>query len=243
MILLIVLGTAIVMIVAELIRPGRKWPKVAGWWIRALLLNAVQAGAAYGTAYALDPWMADRRLWNADALGVTGGAIAGYFAITFIFYWWHRARHASGFLWKWFHQVHHSPQRIEIITSFYKHPIEIVGNGVLSSSIAYLLLGLSPETSTYAVLLTGLAELFYHWNVPTPWWVGFIIQRPESHCIHHQSGVHAFNYGDLPIYDMMFGTFRNPKQWEAQCGFGDKEFQLGRMLAGVDVHRTEPTGS
>ena len=243
MIPLIVFGTAIVMIASELILPGRKWPKVASWWVRALLLNAVQVGVAYGFAYSLDPWMAERRLWNADVLGETGGVVAGYFAITFIYYWWHRARHASDFLWKWFHKVHHSPQRIEILTSFYKHPIEIIGNGILSSSIAYFLVGLSPEATAYAVLLTGLAELFYHWNIPTPWWIGFIIQRPESHCVHHEAGLHAFNYGDLPIYDMMFGTFRNPKRWESQCGFGDKELQLGRMIAGVDVHQAEKTES
>jgi sterol desaturase/sphingolipid hydroxylase (fatty acid hydroxylase superfamily) len=235
MIPLIVLGVAVVMIAVEIMTPGRRWPKVAGWWTRALLLNGVQVGVAYLTALILDPWFAERRPWSADELGPTGGAIVGYLAITFIYYWWHRARHASSFLWRWFHQVHHSPQRIEIITSFYKHPVEIVGNGILSSAIAYLLVGLSPQVSTYAVLLTGLAELFYHWNVPTPWWIGFIIQRPESHCIHHQSGVHGYNYGDLPIYDILFGTFRNPRHWDARCGFGARELELGRMLAGRDV--------
>ena len=239
MIPLIVLGVAVAMIVAEMLVPGRKWPKVATWWLRALFLNGVQLGVAYLSALAWDPFMAERRLWSADALGVTGGAVVGYLAITFIYYWWHRARHHFNFLWRWFHQVHHSPQRIEIITSFYKHPIEILSNGVLSSSIAYLLVGLSPEVALYAVLLTGLAELFYHWNVSTPWWLGFIIQRPESHCVHHHAGLHAYNYGDLPIYDILFGTFRNPKKWEEQCGFGDKEHQLARMLAAVDVYASD----
>ncbi len=55
MIPLTVLGVAVVMIFAELtLRGGRRWPKVAGWWTRALLLNAVQVGAAYLTAYLLD---------------------------------------------------------------------------------------------------------------------------------------------------------------------------------------------
>jgi len=46
---------------------------------------------------------------------------------------WHRARHESDFLWRWLHQVHHSPVRIEIMTTFYKHPVEQLVNGVLSS--------------------------------------------------------------------------------------------------------------
>ena len=49
-----------------------------------------------------------------------------------------------------FHQVHHSPQRIEIITSFYKHPFEILANSVLSSAILYLLVGVGPEAGARA---------------------------------------------------------------------------------------------
>ena len=37
---------------------------------------------------------------------------------------------------------------------------------------------------------------------------------------------------------MLFGTFRNPRRWEARCGFGsEKEHQLARMLAGIDVNK------
>ncbi len=236
MTILIIMGlVAGAMIVCELLFKGRNWPAVRGWWLRAILLNSVQVGTAWVAVMSWDPWMAGRRPWSADGLGVVGGTIAGYLAITFVYYWWHRARHASPFLWRWFHQVHHSPQRIEIITSFYKHPVEIVGNGLLSSAIAYFLVGLNAETTTYAVLMTGLAELFYHWNVPTPWWLGFVIQRPESHCVHHQAGLHSYNYGDLPIYDMLFGTFRNPRQWNDACGFGEQEHRLAPMLVGIDV--------
>ena len=243
MIPIIVGVVAALMILCEVLFKGRKWPQVGGWWLRAFFLNAVQVGSAWLATIAWDPLMANRRPWSADGLGVTGGTVVGYLAITFIYYWWHRARHRSPLLWRWFHQVHHSPQRIEIITSFYKHPIEIVGNGILSSAIAYFLVGLNAQATAYAVLLTGLAELFYHWNVSTPWWLGFIIQRPESHCVHHQAGLHSYNYGDLPIYDILFGTFRNPRNWNASCGFGEKEHELGPMLAAVDVYGTPDQAS
>ena len=185
-----------------------------------------------------DRWFVGRSLWNLeDALGPTGGAIAGYLVITFIYYWWHRARHEVHLLWRVFHQVHHSPQRIEIITSFYKHPIEIVCNSILSSAILYLLCGLSPEAATFAVLLTAVAELFYHWNVRTPYWLGFIIQRPESHCIHHRRSWHRQNFSDLPLWDMLFGTFHNPKEVEPRCGFEpEREARLLDMLRLVDVN-------
>lgn len=234
---LLVLAAAIVMIVVEWIVPGRNWPRVRGWWLRAFFLNAVQAGAVWLAGVAWNDVMREHRPWSADALGTAGGAVVGYLAITFVYYWWHRWRHEVGFLWRWVHQVHHSPQRIEIITSFYKHPIEVVVNSILSSAVVYLGVGLGANAAAGAVLLSGLAELFYHWNVRTPYWIGFVFQRPESHCVHHQEGVHAFNYSDLPLWDMLFGTFRNPRRFDARCGFGDeREQRLAAMLRGVDVH-------
>lgn len=233
---LLVLGAAIAMIAVEVTRPGRTFPKVAGWWARAAFLNGAQAAMVFVAGVSWEPWMKTHRLWSADPLGVAGGAVVGYLVITFIYYWWHRFRHRVPFLWRWFHQVHHSPQRIEIITSFYKHPFEILANSMLSAAILYLLVGLSAQAASYAVLLTGFAELFYHWNVRTPYWLGFIIQRPESHCVHHEEGSHHYNYADLPLWDMLFGTFKNPRAFESRCGFGDAgEHQLGAMLAGKDV--------
>jgi len=234
---LIVLVVALGMMNAEVRHGGRKWPKVRRWWLRALLLNGFQVAAVWVSGVAWNGWMLQHRPWHADALGVTGGAIVGYLTITFFFYWWHSWRHQSNFLWRWFHQVHHSPQRIEVITSFYKHPFEILADSALSSAILYLVVGLGTAAAAGGVLLSGLAELVYHWNVRTPYWLGFFFQRPESHCVHHEKGVHSFNYSDLPLWDMLFGTFRNPRKWDAECGFEPElELKFGEMLVGKDVH-------
>lgn len=204
--------------------------------MRAIALNLVQVGSAYLAGVAYDGWLLRHRPWSADSLGVVGGAAVGYLAITLVYYVWHRARHEVDFLWRWFHQVHHSPQRIEVITSFYKHPLEIAVNGVLSSAILFLGVGVGAEAAALAIAATGVAELFYHWNVRTPYWLGFVIQRPESHCVHHQEGLHRYNFADLPIWDMLGGTFRNPRRWEASCGFGSEgEHDIGAMLLGRDI--------
>jgi len=79
---------------------------------------------------------------------------------------------------------------------------------------------------------------FYHTNVRTPRWVGFVFQRPEMHRIHHQHGRHKNNYGDITWWDMLFGTYENPREWADRCGFDDaKEQQLLEMLKYRDVHR------
>ena len=177
----IVLGVGVLMILVEAMHPARSWPRVAGWWPRALLLNGLQVGVVFLAGWLWDDWMKSHRPWSIDHWPASLQALTGYVVITFIYYWWHRWRHSVPWLWRWFHQVHHSPQRIEVITSFYKHPFELVVNGALSSFILYGLVGLGPAAATLAVTLTGLAELFYHWNVRTPYWLGFLIQRPESH--------------------------------------------------------------
>lgn len=234
---LIVVGLAIAMIAVEALAPGRRWPKVRGWIPRALLLNGAQAVMVFITGLTWDRWFPHLRMWDTSDLGIVPGSLLGYLVITFAYYWWHRARHEVPFLWRWVHQVHHSPQRIEIITSFYKHPIELLANGALSSFILYAVVGLDATAGAVAVALTGVAELFYHWNVRTPYWIGFLIQRPESHCIHHRMGWHRSNYADLPVWDMLFGTFENPRQFDSTCGFdAAAEAELGRMLLGRDVH-------
>jgi sterol desaturase/sphingolipid hydroxylase (fatty acid hydroxylase superfamily) len=232
----VVLAVGIVMMAVEARAPGRRWPQVRGWWLRALLLNGAQVVVTLLAGQLWDGWMMAHRPWSADGLGLVGGALVGYLAITFVYYWWHRWRHESSLLWRWLHQVHHSATRIEIVTSFYKHPLEVLVNGLLSSAVLYLLVGVPAEAAAGAVALSGLAELVYHWNVRTPHWLGYLFQRPESHCVHHQTGLHARNYSDLPVWDMLFGTFHNPHDWEARCGFGVAEEQrLPDMLAGRPV--------
>src|SRR5438270_6336347 len=161
------------MLLYERLKPGRNWPRVRGWWLRAVFLNAVQVIAVMMGGVLWNRWMSQHQLWSIKPLGTAAGAVIGYVTITFVYYWWHRWRHDFDVLWRWFHQVHHSAQRIEVLTSFYKHPLEIFLNTILSSLILYVCLGLTTVAASSAVLLTGLGELFYHWNVSTPFWLGY----------------------------------------------------------------------
>ena len=237
---MIVLGAGLLMLLAEVTRPGRQFRQPAHWWPRAIAFNLVQAGVAVLAANTWDRSLPQFKLADLSTLAVPLQIMIGYVVLTFVYYWWHRARHQVPLLWRVFHQIHHSPARLEVITSFYKHPIEILSNGVISSAVVYSLLGLTPTAVVGVILLTGLAELFYHWNVKTPYWLGFIIQRPESHCVHHLQGYHRNNYSDLPVWDMLFGTFENPRYQPEDCGFDEsKELALWPMLCAKDVYQLD----
>lgn len=224
--------------VLERLVPGWQLPRVPTWPARVLALNAVQLGIVLVAGLAWERWA---RQWQflhlSERLNPVSGGILAYVIATFVFYWWHRWRHESAWLWRTFHQVHHSASRLEVVTSFYKHPLEMLVNSVIGSALVYACLGLSPAAGAVYTLCTALGEFFYHTSVRTPRWVGYVFQRPEMHRIHHELGSHRDNYGDLPVWDMLFGTFRNPATWEGRCGFeGEREQGLGAMLLGKDLH-------
>mmetsp|Transcript_32080 Transcript_32080/g.62745 ORF Transcript_32080/g.62745 Transcript_32080/m.62745 type:complete len:794 (-) Transcript_32080:260-2641(-) len=197
--------------------PDQKLPKVKYWYLRAGVVNLSQLGLSQIGSVT---WEKSAQRWTMFELGtaswatpLVGGFIC-YMAVTFVFYWWHRIRHESEFLWVSMHQMHHSAARMETITSFYKCPYEIVADSIVIALLHYTILGLGEKHMIYTAAFSVYGEFFYHMNIATPHWVGYFFQRPESHRIHHarDSQYLSKNYSDLPLWDMIFGTFENPDQ-------------------------------
>lgn len=224
--------------ILERVVPGWHLPHVRTWPTRVLLINTAQLVVVLVAGLTWERWLSSASLFQlSNHVSPLVGGLVAYFIATFVFYWWHRWRHEYNLLWRGFHQIHHSAQRLEVITSFYKHPAEMIVNSIIGSVLVYSLLGLSLEAGGFYTLCTALGEFFYHTNVKTPRWVGYFFQRPEMHRIHHQYGRHKNNYGDITWWDMLFGTYENPKDWVHTCGFDDeKEQRLPTMLICKDVH-------
>lgn len=223
----------------ERLIPGWELPEVPTWMLRVLAVNFVQLMVVLVAGYTWEKWFASVSIFQlSNYVNEVWGGLIAYFIATFIFYWWHRWRHTVDFLWQHFHQIHHSPQRIEVITSFYKHPLEMTANSLIGSALVYTLLELNMEAGAIYTLCTALGEFFYHTNIKTPQWIGYVFQRPEMHRIHHQYNKHTNNYGDIVWWDMIFGTYQNPKEFDATCGFdNEKEQKLLDMLKFKDVHK------
>jgi sterol desaturase/sphingolipid hydroxylase (fatty acid hydroxylase superfamily) len=236
--LVLIFLVAALFMVLERAFPGRELPTSRGWYCRAVLLNGIQLGIVLlgGVTWAI--WFQGPSLFHIGDMfpPVLQGFVA-WFVGTFVFYWWHRARHSVDLLWRIFHQIHHSASRIEVLTSFYKHPLEIAVNSILSTAIVFVVLGASVEASPWYSFFAALGEFYYHSNLRTPRWTGYFIQRPEAHSIHHQLDVHDYNYGDITWWDRLFRTYRDPDAFAAACGYhGDREQHLAAMLAFRDVN-------
>ncbi|WHZ11037.1 MAG: Fatty acid hydroxylase family (carotene hydroxylase/sterol desaturase) [Burkholderiaceae bacterium] len=235
---LLVPATYLVMLAIESRWPARAFPPRKGWrWLGiGFLLMVGIAGATVPLVLPLD-WMAAHRWMDGTRLGVAGGALAGWLVQSFVTFVSHRAYHAFSPLWRLGHQMHHSPQRVDISGSVLFHPTEVVLQVLFQLFVTVIVLGLDPLAAALVGYVAAFHGMFQHWNVRTPRWLGYFIQRPESHCVHHRRGMHSWNYSDLPLWDMLFGSFRNPREFRGECGFdAPADRRVGALLAWHDVN-------
>lgn len=218
---LIVLAMYGGLMVWEAVAPGRDLPRMKGWVLRGLTAFAVFFYLSSYLPLFWDAHFADYQLFDLTALGTAGSAIAGLLIYELAVYGWHRSMHGSHVLWRGLHQMHHSAERLDTYGAFYFSPLDMIGWTLLGSLSLVLIFGVTPQAATTILLTTTFLTIFQHANIRTPRWLGYVVQRPESHTIHHGRGVHAYNYSDLPVFDMLFGTFRNPDGFEVETGFYD----------------------
>jgi len=233
--------TYFTMLAVEARWPARVFPPRRGWrWLGiGFLLLIATVGATVPMLLPAD-WLADHRWLDGSGLGVAGGTLVGWIVFSAVAYAYHRTVHTVPLLWRLLHQIHHSPQRVDISGAVLFHPFEMVVQTLLQLFITVVVLGLEPLAAALVGVVVAFHGMFQHWNVHTPRWIGVFIQRPEAHCEHHRLGVHAGNYGDLPWWDLLLGTFRNPAEFEGRCGFeAPADRRLAAMLACLDVNAAQ----
>jgi sterol desaturase/sphingolipid hydroxylase (fatty acid hydroxylase superfamily) len=219
----------------ERIFPARQLPPVKGWVLRGLVSFVISGGLNALLPLVVVGALGGRSLFHLSGLGLVGGALFGFVVTDFAAYGVHRLLHRVHFMWRWTHQAHHSAERLDVLGFSYFHPFDIALTTVLST-IVPALLGITPDAAALAGFIGFLYAVFQHLNVRTPVWLGYLIQRPEAHSVHHARGVHAYNYGNFPLSDLLFGTFRNPADFMPEAGFWDgASAQVGAMLLGRDV--------
>ena len=229
----------IFMLVESIIPSGRSMPAVRHWRLIGLAgFAATLAVFVYGPLL-LVPLLPPMAIVDLGGWGNLA-ALPLWVTTTFFAYWFHRIMHYFDLLWRAGHQLHHGVARVDIASGMIFHPVDIFIQGVVSALLAAGLLNASAHAAAWAGLWGFAVGLYQHWNISTPAWTGWIIQRPEAHMLHHERNVHARNFGDMPLWDRLFGTYAEPGTGDVQLGFEpERSRRWLAMLAMVDVNRTE----
>ena len=226
---------------AERLFPGRPLPRVPGWQARGLAVFAVYFLLSSYLPLLWADALAPLQFFDLSGWPTGAAAALGLLVYELFAYAYHRGMHSVDAWFRVSHQMHHSAERLDVYGAFWFSPLDIVG-WTLVPSVALTLLGLPPVAATTTILVITFLGIFQHANLRTPRWLGYLVQRPESHTVHHARGIHAKNYADLPLIDMLFGTFENPRRFEHATGFWDgASARVLDMLLARDVSRPTAT--
>lgn len=228
----IVIAIFAAFVVADHLGKRTQFPDVRYWRVMGIVSFILYFTIATYAPFLWDSWFGTHQLLDGSALPFSAQVVIGFLVLEFGIYFWHRTMHSVDPIWRVTHQMHHAAERVDIWGAYYFHPVDMLGWALLGSACLVGIFGMTPEATLVVAVLTTIPGMFQHVNISTPHWLGWFVQRPEMHLIHHQRGVHAWNYGDIPLPDMIFGTYRNPKSWEGQNGFHDgSTMQIPEMLA------------
>ena len=199
--------------------PARSLPKMKFWKIKGLLFFVAYLLLTTYFPLLWDGFLAEYQLLDLSAMPLWTQVILGTLVFELVQYGWHISMHKSDFLFRTSHQMHHSAERLDVPSAFMFSINDMIGLSLVGSISFTLLMGLAPNAITIILLSLTFLGVFQHANIRTPRWLGYLVQRPESHSLHHAKGIHGYNYTDLPVIDMLFGTFKNPKSFIKETGY------------------------
>lgn len=204
-----------IIFIVELCLPGER----LHW--KTVLFNALYIPVfltlAMALAYPVSEWVDDLlpdNILHARLTGrVTLPALA-WFAVylvvfDFLYYWFHRAQHSFGILWR-YHMFHHSDSNVSMSTSARHHWLEEFLRYFFIAAPVAVLFGEPENIPLWVKASVGLYGLVIHWN--TSLRLGFLsrwIVTPWYHRIHHS--IHERHFGKnfaviFPFWDWVFNT-------------------------------------
>ena len=207
--------------------PGKPWWRkteivtdVCYWFFVPLITRVVRIGLlVLGAAVVFDIHDADALIAFYDnghgplaSFPLWVQAAVFLIASDFMLYWFHRMYHGSGF-WK-YHAIHHSSEELDWISAARFHPVNLF-LGTVAVDVVLLMAGISPEIMVWVGPFTTFHSAFVHANLN--WTLGpfrYVLATPVFHRWHHTAlneGGNTNFAGTFPIWDILFGTFRMPK--------------------------------
>ena len=168
-------------------------------------------------------------LWlRFNALSGTPGwvqIVASVVIVEFVTYWYHRAQHASPWLWQ-LHKIHHSQRELTVFTTFRVHFVDRLIVRILLLFIP-ILLGAAPESVLLVQVLLTVQLLLTHSDLGWTFGpVGRLVVSPAYHEVHHscERRHHDRNFAaTLTIWDHLFGTALPASERATAYGLSSEE--------------------
>lgn len=177
------------------------------WACNALLSLAV--------VLPITAWAASNSFFlRPEALRGWSGLLLDLILLDMLIYWWHRANHRIGFLWR-FHQVHHLDRFLDSTSALRFHFGEVLLSALARAAVVLVFAIPFSSVVVFEILLL-LATVFHHSNLRLParleGALGRVIITPAIHWVHHHAVQRDTdsNYGTFfSFWDRLFGS-RNP---------------------------------
>lgn len=183
------------------------WLSLASFYVAVNWLVA----AVYGNSGPYIPALAQLPYWVQVPLAV--------WAFDFLVYWRHRLEHTLSPMWA-FHAVHHSTERVDILTTFRVHPFELITGTLVNTMV--IRAGLEPTAALLGFSIYLYYNQFIHTNVAIrfPGLLKYVLVSPFMHYWHHaKENVIGKNYGVVFAWnDWLFSTACHPEHYPADYG-------------------------
>jgi len=155
-------------------------------------------------------WLYQHRLWT---LPGWAGWVVAFFAIDFVYYWWHRWSHEVNLLWA-VHSVHHQSEDYNLAVALRQAVFSVWTIWPLHLPLA--LIGVPPVAFLVVDSLSTLYQFWIHTElIGKLGWFEWLFNTPAQHRVHHAINPRYLdrNYAaTLCIWDRLFGTFEEEKE-------------------------------
>lgn len=255
---LLAVGFASLLIAESLLPHGAapsrraRWTHIgrnAGLWLVSTVIMTLVFGSVF---FSLALWLEMHRVGIMYLWPLPGWLlfVVGFLVLDFGDYVYHRLSHQTRWLWL-MHSVHHSDPQVDVSTNLRAHPVHVVLN-TMTKPILLAAFGIPLWVWMLRETISLPVTQLQHSAVALPPWLEralrHVILTPGLHRIHHSPVAAETNSnfgGVLPIWDKLFGTFRDDRE-RMDTGFGldalrDERWQTvaGMLRTPVSARRIE----
>ncbi len=227
---------------------------LVGWALISYGVISDMISGALTQSLGASPNLVTSPLWRGVVI-----TIALFLAYDFGYWVDHKLKHVIPALWE-FHRVHHTAEVLSPLTVYRMHPVDslifyniiALSLGVTHGLATYAMGGLAEETmlsGTNIVLavfmLTTIHLQHSHIGLTFTGVWGKIFFSPAHHQIHHSNDPRHYgsNLGScLAIWDLMFGTLRQPAAGDKRLKFGAEPEPDGSSSHSATASLVSPFG-